>query len=109
MSLILDLNTQHLEQPVPGDFWHERYSLYHVVLEVYPNGEVLIAERDRSCTDGQIPDFDNPKRVTKEEQASMVRYEGTGCFIADVITNSKYGRAWVEHWQNLKEGPTHTN
>lgn len=65
-----ELNEEHINNPVPGDYWNEMLVMYHAVLRVLPNGNRIIADKDRSVTDGQRPDL---SQALKSQKRNTVR------------------------------------
>ena len=79
------INELHLRDPKPGDFWHERFCPYHIVLAVTPSG-VVIADKTRPDGDSHYTfDLESAREITHEEHAKAVRYSSGNGFAADVI------------------------
>ena len=94
------LNLQHLDNPLEGDYWHEMCCVYHVVLKVLTNGNLVIANRQNE-KDGQWFDFKNAHEITKAEHTKLVRYKGIDGFVADVVVASTPGMAAVSAWRDM--------
>jgi hypothetical protein len=87
------LNRLHLEDPKPGDYWHELFSVpYLVVLSVLASGNLVIVE-DYNADGFQL---DKAKEIPKEKLAEFVKYENRDGFVADVIAEKLTGvvRLW---------------
>ena len=97
------LNLQHLDNPLEGDYWHEMCCVYHVVLKVLTNGNLVIANRQNE-KDGQWFDFKNAHEITKAEHTKLVRYKGIDGFVADVVVASTPGMAAVSEWRDMYLG-----
>lgn len=97
------LNLQHLDNPLEGDYWHEMCCVYHVVLKVLTNGNLVIANRQKE-KDGQWFDFKNAHEITKAEHTKLVRYKGIDGFVADVVVASTPGMAAVSEWRDMYLG-----
>ncbi|MCL8306394.1 hypothetical protein [Pseudomonas putida] len=79
------VNELHLRDPKPGDFWHERFCPYHIVLAVTPAG-VVIADKTRPDGDSHYTfDLESAREITHEEHAKAVRYSSGNGFAADVV------------------------
>lgn len=91
------VNELHLREPQPGDFWHERFCPYHIVLAVTPDGVVIT---DKTKPDGSSHytfDLDAAKEITHEEHARVVRYSSGNGFAADVVPARAAGS--VREWK----------
>ncbi|MBF8746878.1 hypothetical protein [Pseudomonas monteilii] len=79
------VNELHLRDPKPGDFWHEHFCPYHIVLAVTPVG-VVIADKTRPDGDSHYTfDLESAREITHEEHAKAVRYSSGNGFAADVV------------------------
>lgn len=79
------INELHLRDPKPGDFWHERFCPYHIVLAVTPSG-VVIADKTRPDGDSHYTfDLESAREITHEEHGKAVRYSSGNGFVADVV------------------------
>ncbi|WHL28112.1 hypothetical protein QJS63_28540 [Pseudomonas juntendi] len=79
------VNELHLRDPKPGDFWHERFCPYHIVLAVTPAG-VVIADKTKPDGDSHYTfDLESAREITHEEHAKAVRYSSGSGFAADVV------------------------
>ncbi|WP_256824916.1 ead/Ea22-like family protein [Pseudomonas kurunegalensis] len=91
------VNELHLREPQPGDFWHERFCPYHIVLAVTPDGVVIT---DKTKPDGSSHytfDLEAAKEITHEEHARAVRYSSGNGFAADVVPARAAGS--VREWK----------
>jgi len=96
------LNQKHIENPQPGDFWHEMFSPYHVVLAVADN-HVIICEKTKP-TDANHYTFDlsETKTLSHLEHRNLVTYSSMrDKFVADVVPNSKL-MPMVQEWRDAK-------
>jgi hypothetical protein len=94
-----EVNQKHVDEPIPGDYWDEMLVLYHVVLKVLPNGNRVIAERDRTVTDGQRPDLSQAFEITKADHRKKVTYSVDKLgFVACVTTGNKIALGWITEW-----------
>lgn len=96
------LNKKHIEDPQPGDFWHEMFSPYHVVLAVADN-HVIICEKTKP-TDAHHYTFDlsETKTISHQEHRDLVTYKSMrDKFVADVVPNSKL-MPMVKEWRDAK-------
>lgn len=96
------LNKKHIEDPQPGDFWHEMFSPYHVVLAVADN-HVIICEKTKP-TDAHHYTFDlsETKTISHQEHRDLVTYQSMrDKFVADVVPNSKL-MPMVKEWRDAK-------
>ncbi|QKL02911.1 hypothetical protein GEV39_16660 [Pseudomonas sp. NY5710] len=91
------VNELHLREPQPGDFWHERFCPYHIVLAVTPDGVVIT---DKTKPDGSSHytfELEAAKEITHEEHARAVRYSSGNGFAADVVPARAAGS--VREWK----------
>ena len=92
-------NKKHVDQPQVGDFWHEMFSPYHIVLAV-TDTHVIICEKTKP-TDNYHYTFDlsETKTVTLEEHKNIVTYTTMrDKFVADVVPNCKM-MPLIEEWR----------
>lgn len=97
-----ELNKKHIEDPQPGDFWHEMFSPYHVVLAVADN-HVIICDKTKP-TDWHHYTFDlsETKTISHQEHRDLVTYKSMrDKFVADVVPNSKL-MPMVKEWRDAK-------
>ncbi|WP_212734618.1 hypothetical protein [Pseudomonas asiatica] len=79
------VNELHLRDPKPGDFWHERFCPYHIVLAVTPAGVVIADKTKRDGDSHYTFDLESAREITHEEHAKAVRYSSGNGFAADVV------------------------
>jgi hypothetical protein len=107
------LNQQALEDPQPGDYWHERFSPYFLV--VARNGDnitVLSAlggansyyRKHETCArvdvkDGWQWDYDKTMTVDREWIRKTVLYGVIDGFIADVHRNGESQKVMLKEWR----------
>lgn len=95
-----DFNQKHIDEPIPGDYWEEMLVMYHVVLRALPNGNVIIADRDRTCKEGQRPDLTKAREITKAEHRRIVTYSVDKLgFVANCNTGNPVCVGWVLEWE----------
>lgn len=92
-------NRNAVETPLPGDYWHERFSPYLYVVDV-DGDKITILNFLRFNTD--LPyayidcgtcwrmDFTKATTITKQHLKKVVKYEGRDGFIADVCHKPAY-------------------
>lgn len=114
-----ELNEKALENPQVGDYWHERFSPYFVIVNV--DGDVYTVLSCMSNPDTTRPgspranepyayvevdqyswkfDYSKSFAVTKEWIKQAVTYETIPGFVADVVRGKKNGI--VEEWKEYK-------
>lgn len=84
-----ELNQRCIENPQIGDYWHEMFCIYHIVLDVLANGNLVIAPRDQTVTEYQCFDYKLAHEITKEDHKKLVCYSGKDSFVADVISGNE--------------------
>lgn len=84
-----ELNQRCIENPQIGDYWHEMFCVYHLVLDVLANGNLVIAPRDQTVTEHQCFDYKLAHEITKEDHKKLVCYSGKDSFVADVISGNE--------------------
>jgi len=79
------INRQHLENPEPGDYWHEMFMPYVHIVAV--KGDKLTVYRKTIDVDKNHWRWDesNPSTMTKAELRQLVTYETIPGFVADVV------------------------
>lgn len=92
------LNQQALDYPKPGDYWHERFCPYFLVVRVNGDEYTVLnclyyyGESAKINIDQEHWAFDFDKAITVNhawiEQA--VRYKNYNGFVADVIRSPKF-------------------
>lgn len=79
-------NQAHCVMPVAGDYWHEMFCPYHVVLSVEPMTETLvICDEIVRGKDTFTFDISKTKVITFAEHEKLVRYGSIDGFVADVV------------------------
>lgn len=91
-------NKAAIENPQPGDYWTERMILYHVLLDVLPNGNLVIAKKDRTVREHQTVDYKRAQEITPDEYKRLVTYQQIDGFVADVTRGAAFGEAVVAKW-----------
>jgi hypothetical protein len=97
-------NKEHTDKPQVGDFWHEMFAPYHVVLAV-TDTHVIICEKTKE-TDSNHYTFDlsETKTVTLQEHKDLVTYKSESMkhkFVADVVPESKMMPA-IKEWRESR-------
>lgn len=77
------LNLKHLNDPQPGDYWHDMFTGYLFVISVLENGNIVIADI-KQTKDGQELDINDAYEITKEQLSNRVQYSNMQAFSADV-------------------------
>ena len=107
-------NQQSLENPRIGDYWHERFCPYFVVVDVkgdditvlsclgggYTRKDELNAKID--LKDGWTFDFSKSMVVNREWMTKAVKYESIEGFVADVGHSEKTVGIAME-WRDYKQ------
>ena len=93
------LNQEHFDKPEVADYWSEHFVLYHIVLKVFENGNLIIAERDTTVTDYQCFDLMNAREINQAEHAKLVKYSSIPGFVADVSVGTEKAHQIVEEWE----------
>jgi hypothetical protein len=94
-------NALHIEKPMPGDYWHEMFCPYHVVLAA-DDEYVTICDKKIDLKDGWTFDLSETKQITHLEHRNIVTYTSMrDKFVADVVPNSKLMPA-VQEWRDNK-------
>ena len=96
------LNQKHIENPQPGDFWHEMFAPYHVVLAV-TDSHVIICDKKVSVDSHHYTfDMSETKTISHLEHRDLVTYKTMrDKFVADVVPNSKL-MSMVQEWRDEK-------
>lgn len=97
-----EFNQQHVDSPQVGDFWHEMFSPYHVVLAV-TDSHVIICDKTKPVDSGHYTfDLTETKTVTLEEHKNIVTYSSMrDKFVADCVANSKMTPA-IQEWRSQR-------
>lgn len=78
------LNRAHVEYPQPGDYWHEMFCPYFVILEVVDD-HVVICEKTKQHSDSWSFDLSECKVISRVELEKQVKYSTMDKFVADVV------------------------
>ena len=93
-------NLQHYNSPEVGDYWHEMFCPYFIVLAVDDNGYYVVCE-DRKDVGPDHWTFDLTKaKWVDKSYFDMVKYSTMKGFCADVVTSPKH-LAFVDEWIEL--------
>lgn len=95
-------NQLHVDQPQVGDFWHEMFSPYHIVLAV-TDSHVIICDKTKP-TDNSHYTFDlmETRTITHLEHRDLVTYSTMrNKFVADVVPNCRM-MPWIQEWRDKK-------
>lgn len=97
-----ELNRKHVDQPMVGDFWHEMFSPYHIVLAV-TDSEVIICEKTKPVDSHHYTfDLSEVRTITHLEHRDIVTYSTMrDKFVADVVPNSKM-MPLIQEWRDKK-------
>ena len=95
----LELNKAHLKTPMVGDYWTEFFVLQFVVLRILANGNIVIADKDRTVEDGQTVDLSNAYEITLEQLKKLVMYDTLDGFVCDVTPVTSTSQYWVDAWK----------
>ena len=95
----LERNKEHLKTPMVGDYWTELFVLQFVVLRILDNGNIVIADKDRTVEDGQTVDLNNAYEVTPEQLKKRVMYNTLDTFVCDVTPVTNTSQYWVDAWK----------
>ena len=92
-------NKRHADKPQVGDFWHEMFAPYHIVLAV-TDTHVIICNKTKSVdADHYTFDLSETKTVTLEEHKNIVTYSTMrDKFVADVTPKSRM-MPLIEEWR----------
>ena len=109
-------NQQSLDNPRPGDYWHEMFCPYFLVVEVkgsvvrvlscmggpnsYNRKDELNAKIDTK--DGWGFDYGKSMIVDREWMERAVKYDTIDSFVADVVRSEKT-IAVVDEWRDWKQ------
>lgn len=103
-------NQSHVEFPQVGDYWHERFCPYFIILEVLED-HVIICDKKKDI-DRDHWDFDLSvcKLITKQELERSVKYSTMDKFVADVVPERLIKRipVWKEMYYVLKTSTLET-
>lgn len=101
MNRDLERNRSHYNLPAVGDYWHEMFCPYFIVLEVLSGTGYYVICEDRKTVDSDHWTFDLSKaKWVDKSYFNMVKYTTMDGFCADVVVNPKY-QVFVEEWIEL--------
>jgi hypothetical protein len=96
-------NQKHVDHPMVGDFWHEMFSPYHIVLAV-TDTHVIICEKTKPVNpNGYTFDLTETRTVTHLEHRDIVTYSTMrDKFVADVVPNCKM-MPLIQEWRDKRK------
>lgn len=97
-----ELNKEHLVNPVAGDYWHEMFSPYFLVMKNLGNGELVICDSIIDYTEGWAFNIYEARTIKHEDLAAWVTYQRIDGFVADVMI-SKKRHSLLDSWQDAGE------
>ena len=81
-----ELNEQHVKKPRVGDFWHEMFFPYFLVVEVTKYGLIVLDKTKEVDEHHYTFDETKPRVMTKQELRNAVTYTTMrDKFVANVI------------------------
>jgi hypothetical protein len=106
-----NLNTNAFEDPDVGDYWHERFSPYFIIVKKSPVGTKL-KYIVLSCYGGTSARVDNKDGTWSFDYSKsievdctwiseQVRYKNINGFVADVVRNSEKNKSVVKEWKQF--------
>lgn len=82
-------NVKHEKSPQPGDYWHERFVPYFIVIRHDKKTDTVFYVDDKICFDDYVEfDFAKVKSLPRTELFKQVHYNSTclgSAFVADVV------------------------
>ena len=88
-SALYLLNVKHEKSPQPGDYWHEMFSPYFIVIRHDKKTDTVFYVDDKIYVDNYFKfDFAKVKRLPRTELFKQVHYNSTcldRAFVADVV------------------------
>ena len=85
------LNVKHEKSPQPGDYWHERFTPYFIVIRHDKKTDTVFYVDDKIYVDDYFKfDFAKVKSLPRTELFKQVHYNSTcfgHAFVADVVCN----------------------
>lgn len=95
-----ETNEKHLATPEVGDFWHERFSPYLVVVQVGHAGLVVLDKTKSVDPDHYVFDVDRPRFMSLAELRAAVTYTRIPGFVADVVPRRlvEVAAEWRARW-----------
>jgi hypothetical protein len=96
-------NKKHVDKPQVGDFWHEMFSPYHIVLAVTDTHVIICDKTVPAGSNHYTFDLTETKTVTLEEHKNIVTYQTMrDKFVADVVPKSRM-MPWIEEWRRKRK------
>lgn len=81
----VELNQKHYDCPEVGDYWHEHFCPFLVVLHRLDNGNLVICDEQMGITGGSAFDVDKAREITHRELRDKITYSSDReKFMADV-------------------------
>lgn len=81
-----ELNQKHYDCPEVGDYWHEHFVPYLVVLRRLDNGNLVICDEQMDLVGGTAFDVDKAREITHRELRDKITYSSDNTkFVADVV------------------------
>jgi hypothetical protein len=106
-----NLNTNAFEDPQPGDYWHERFCPYFIIVNRSPVGRPMkytvlgCYGKDSAKVENKDGtwSFDYSKSIEVDWTwiSEQVRYKNIDGFVADVVRNSEKSNAVVKEWKQF--------
>lgn len=90
-------NAAALAEPKPGDYWHEMFSPYFIVVAV-KQGKISILQDTIHENGGFHFDLDTVTEVDSEWLQKRVRYQLIDGFVADCV-NTENTRKIADNWR----------
>lgn len=91
-------NVSHAEFPQVGDYWHERFSPYFVVLDVLDDHVVICDKKMDVDINHWCFDYREYKVITKQEMVKQIKYSTMDKFVADVCPEHMLED--IEEWKH---------
>lgn len=93
-------NTKHLENPRVGDYWHEMFSPYFIVLQDNADDTFVICDSFIHELDYWRFSLFESRTVTHDYLRKTVKYSSLDGFVADCTSSQKLMQT-VKAWQDL--------
>jgi len=101
---LVSKSEKRFKKPKPGDYWHEMFTPYFVVLAVKP---LIVCDKTMERGDGWYWDLSKAKEVSREWFEKRLTYSSPvmdGKLVAHVSTKSK---TVVEDWKSNFDSEYH--
>lgn len=109
MKFSSEKNQEALDNPKPGDYWHEMFCPYFLVVNVKNKDITVLSCIEESknnarinVSDGWIFDYSKSITVNHEWIKDKVTYKTISGFVADV-SNSEKTQHIVAEWRDYKQ------